>query len=51
MNLNPNILGAMDQVGLLEELKAISFPADNSNIMYDNMEIIATFNSPNKDGE
>ncbi|GJJ68648.1 hypothetical protein EMPS_00994 [Entomortierella parvispora] len=45
MSLNPSILAAIEQIGLLDELKAISFPAGEANIMYDNMDIIATFNS------
>ncbi|GJJ68649.1 hypothetical protein EMPS_00995 [Entomortierella parvispora] len=45
MSLNANIQAAIDQIGLLEELKAISFPAGEANIMYDNMDIIASFNS------
>ncbi|GJJ68652.1 hypothetical protein EMPS_00998 [Entomortierella parvispora] len=51
MSLNANILGAIEQIGLLDELKAISFPGDKSSIMYENLEIIATFENPNKNGE
>jgi len=51
MNLNANILGAIEQVGLLDELKAISFPSDKADILYENMEIIASFDSTNKNGE
>jgi 2-polyprenyl-6-methoxyphenol hydroxylase-like FAD-dependent oxidoreductase len=51
MSLNPSILAALEQANLLDELKAISFPAGESNIMYDNMDIIATFNSTNMPNE
>lgn len=45
MSLSPNILAAVDQLGLLEELKAISFRHSDTNIMYDNMKTIASFPS------
>ncbi|KAG0038875.1 hypothetical protein BGZ83_002972, partial [Gryganskiella cystojenkinii] len=43
MSLNVNILPAFEQLGLLEELKGISFPAGHTNIMFDNMEVVASF--------
>jgi len=49
-SLNANIPSAIEQVGLLDELKAISFPGDKANILYDNMKVIASFDSPNKNG-
>ncbi|GJJ68679.1 hypothetical protein EMPS_01025 [Entomortierella parvispora] len=51
MSLNANILGAIEQIGLLDELKAISFPAGNSKIMYENMEVIAMFDNSSTDSE
>ncbi|GJJ68680.1 hypothetical protein EMPS_01026 [Entomortierella parvispora] len=51
LSLNANILGAIDQIGLLDELKAISFPAGNTKIMYENMEVIATFDNSSTDSE
>ncbi|GJJ68647.1 hypothetical protein EMPS_00993 [Entomortierella parvispora] len=51
MVLNANILAAIDQIGLLEELEAISFPGNKANIMYDNLAIAASFDSLNKDNE
>ena len=51
MSLNANILGAIEQIGLLDELKAISFPSIKTNIMYDNMKIAASFGSIDKNGE
>jgi len=51
MSLNANILGAIEQIGLLGELKAISFPSIKTNIMYDNMKIAASFGSIDKNGE
>jgi len=51
MALQSNIMAALEQVGLLEELEAISFPAERATIMYDNMKIIAEFSNPNHEGE
>jgi len=51
MSLNCNILAAIEQVGLLDELKAISFPGDKVDIMYDNMKISASFDNVDKSGE
>jgi len=51
MSLNANILGAIEQIGLLDELKAISFPGNHVNIMYDNMKITASFGNIDKNGE
>jgi len=51
MSLNANILGALDQIGLLEELEAISFPVGVAKIMYDNMNITASFDNANKNDE
>jgi len=52
MSLSANILPAFEQLGLYEELKAISIQGShhNSNIMYDDMEIIAALPDPNLDG-
>ncbi|GJJ68650.1 hypothetical protein EMPS_00996 [Entomortierella parvispora] len=47
MSLSANILGAIDQMGLLDELEAISFPAGSPNLMYEDMKIIATFDNTN----
>ena len=41
MSLSPNILAAFDQIGLLDELKDISYPGGPVTILYDNMEVIA----------
>jgi len=50
MSLNASILAAIEQVGLLEELKAFSFPGDATNIFYEDMKLAARFHDPNKDG-
>ncbi|GJJ68651.1 hypothetical protein EMPS_00997 [Entomortierella parvispora] len=51
LSLNAKILGAIEQIGLLDELKAISLPAGDSNIMYENMKVIATFNNNSTNSE
>ncbi|GJJ68682.1 hypothetical protein EMPS_01028 [Entomortierella parvispora] len=51
MSLSANILGAIEQIGLLDELKAISFPAGDSNVMYEDMKVIATTNNNNTSSE
>ncbi|GJJ74506.1 hypothetical protein EMPS_06864 [Entomortierella parvispora] len=45
MSLSPNVMAVIDQLGLLEELKAISFRHSDTQIMYDNMKTIASFPS------
>ncbi|GJJ74641.1 hypothetical protein EMPS_06999 [Entomortierella parvispora] len=51
MSLTANILAAIEQIGLLDELQAISFPGNKVNIMYDDMKIAASFGNVDKDGE
>jgi len=51
MSLNSNILPALEQLGLLEELKAISFRDSHTNIMYDDMAVIASFPGLNLNDE
>jgi len=51
MNLSANIMAAIEQIGLLDELKAISFPANKADILYENMEIITSFGGVNENGE
>ncbi|GJJ74642.1 hypothetical protein EMPS_07000 [Entomortierella parvispora] len=51
MSLTANILAAIEQIGLLDELKAMSFPGNKVNIMYDNMEVAALFGNVDKDDE
>ncbi|GJJ74622.1 hypothetical protein EMPS_06980 [Entomortierella parvispora] len=52
MSLSANILASIEQIGLYEELKAISIQGSHhqSNIMYDNLDIIAALPDPNLDG-
>jgi len=52
MSLSANILPSFEQLGLYEELKAISHQGSHhqSNIMYDNLDIIAALPDPNLDG-
>lgn len=49
--LQSNIMAALEQLGLLEELEAISLPAHRATILYDNMKVIADFTNPNHEGE
>jgi len=51
MSLTAGILGAIEQAGLLDELKGISFPAGAASIMYENMDIVATFDNGVKNDE
>lgn len=51
MSLSPNILAAFDQVGLLGELEAVSIPAGETNILYDDMKVIASFPNSNTNNE
>lgn len=51
MSLNGNILAALEQANLLDELKAISFPVGGANIMYENMNVIASFGNENNNDE
>ena len=51
MSLTAGILGAIEQAGFLDELEAISFPVGDANVMYDNMDIVATFDSSEMHGE
>ncbi|KAG0038842.1 hypothetical protein BGZ83_002975 [Gryganskiella cystojenkinii] len=46
MSLSPNILAAFDQIGLLDEIKSISYPADTVTILFDNMKVISKFEPP-----
>lgn len=43
MSLNANILPAFEQLGMLDELKTLSFRDHTSTIMYNNMKVIASF--------
>ncbi|GJJ68653.1 hypothetical protein EMPS_00999 [Entomortierella parvispora] len=47
MSLNANILACIEQIGLLDELKDISFRDSQANIMYDDMKVVASFPSLN----
>jgi len=49
MSLSANVLAAFEQIDMLEELKAISFSHKKTNLMYDNMKIMTTFDNPNMD--
>jgi len=51
ISLNANILSAFEQVGLYEELLAVSHPSNHaeSTIMYSDMTVICTL--PNSDRE
>lgn len=51
MSLTGNILAALEQANLLDELKAVSFPAGAASVMYDNMENIATFDTSKLNNE
>lgn len=51
MVLNANVLAAIEQVQLLDELKAISFTGSSAKIMYENLKITASFDGLNKDNE
>ena len=40
MSLSPNILAAFDQIGMLDELKAISYPGGPCTILYEDLTVI-----------
>ncbi|KAG0054204.1 hypothetical protein BGZ83_011725 [Gryganskiella cystojenkinii] len=49
MSLNASILPSVEQLGLLEEVLAISFHDEESNVMYENLKVVATFPRANTD--
>lgn len=51
MSLSPNILAAIEQVGLLEELRGVSFNAGSAKIMYDDMKVAAELGNFNDNGQ
>ena len=51
MSLNPNILPALDQLGLLEELRAVSCRSQGMTVYDSNMRVVATHSGTDKDIE
>lgn len=49
MSLNPNILPAIEQLGLLEELEAVSLPSAGFHIYNSDMKLISAIGSSIKD--
>lgn len=51
MSLSPNVMAVIEQIGLLEELRTISFNAGSARIMYDNMKVAAEIGNFNDDNQ
>jgi hypothetical protein len=51
MSLSVNILPVFEQLGLYDELQAISFHHSDTSIMYDNMKVIYSFPNANQTDE